>query len=499
MTAPAEPGTPPATTQKRLTGRLGTGSIVFMVIAAAAPLTVIGGNVPIAVGAGNGVGAPVGFILAAVVLLVFAVGFVTMTPYVRDAGAFFSYAAAGMGPRAGLGAAFVALVAYTAIQVGVYGYLGWAFGGLVTFFGGPDLHWGVYAFAALLLVALLGYRHIDLSSRVLGIALVAEIAVVVVLDTVVFATGGAEGIVWSTFTPENVFSPGLAVSVLFALTGFIGFEATAVFRDEARDPARTIPRATYLAVVIIGVFYAISCWALITGAGGAGAVALAQATLAGDANMLIDLTGRYLGPIFQDVVQVLLVTSLFACVLSFHNVVARYQFTLAGRGVLPRRLATVHGAHHSPAFSSVVQSVTAAVLVGAFALFDVDPLIGVFGSMAGVATVGMVLLMLLTSIAVFVFFRRNATVRSRLIGRAVVAPLAAVVGLAVSLWLVLSNFTLITGGSVELSIALALIPVAAGAFGAFLGGRRRIGEIQIPDATPTGAITQLEQEDTASD
>jgi len=498
MTAPVEPETTPASGQKRLTGRLGTGSIVFMVIAAAAPLTVIGGNVPIAVGAGNGAGAPVGFILAAVVLLVFAVGFVTMTPYVRDAGAFFSYAAAGLGPRAGLAAAFVALVAYTAIQVGVYGYLGWAFGGLVTFFGGPEVHWGVYSFIALLLVAFLGYRHIDLSSRVLGIALVAEIAVVVILDTVIFATGGSEGIVWSTFAPANVFSPGLAVAVLFALTGFIGFEATAVFRDEARDPARTIPRATYLAVLIIGVFYAISCWALITGAGATGAVALAQATIAGDANMLIDLTGRYLGPIFQDIVQVLLVTSLFACVLSFHNVIARYQFTLAGRGVLPRRLASVHGAHRSPAFSSVVQSVTAAILVGAFAVFDVDPLIGVFGSMAGVATVGMVLLMLLTSVAVFVFFRRNARVRAGLVGRAVVAPVVAVIGLAVSLWLVLSNFTLITGGSIELSVVLALIPVAAGVLGAVQGGRHRIGEIQIPDATPTGAITRLEHGDTST-
>lgn len=38
----------------RLSGRLGTGSVVFMVIAAAAPLTVIAGNVPLSVGLGNG-------------------------------------------------------------------------------------------------------------------------------------------------------------------------------------------------------------------------------------------------------------------------------------------------------------------------------------------------------------------------------------------------------------------------------------------------------------
>lgn len=242
------------TTEHRLRGRLGTGSIVFMVIAAAAPLTVIGGNAPIAIGLGNGIGAPVGFVIATVVLLLFSVGFVKMTPHVKEAGAFFSYVTKGIDGRTGLGTAFVSLLAYTAIQVGIYGYLGWAVDDLVQHFGGPAIPWGVYSLAAVALVAVLGYRHIDLSAKVLGIALVLEIGVVIVLDTVIFATGGAEGIVWDTFDPANAFAPGLSVAVLFALTGFIGFEATAVFRDEARDPERTIPRATYLAVIIIGVF-----------------------------------------------------------------------------------------------------------------------------------------------------------------------------------------------------------------------------------------------------
>ena len=49
--------------------------------------------------------------------------------------------------------------------------------------------------------------------------------------------------------------------------GFIGFEATAIFRDEAHDPHRTIPRATYVALIIIGVFYTLSCWAHRVGVG----------------------------------------------------------------------------------------------------------------------------------------------------------------------------------------------------------------------------------------
>lgn len=457
--------------RQRLDGQLGTGAIVFMVIAAAAPLTVIGGNVPIAIGAGNGPGAPIGFALAAVILLVFSVGFVTMTPFVKEAGAFFSYVTAGLGSRLGLGSAFTALVAYTAIQVGIYGYMGWAVDDLATFFGGPSLPWWLYSFATMAIVAVLGYRHIDLSAKVLGVALALEILVVVVLDVVIIATGGAEGIALETFDPAYVFSGGIGVAVLFALTGFIGFEATAVFRDEARSPERTIPRATYLAVIIIGVFYAVSCWALVMGVGAGNVVAVAQQTLAGEGNLLLDTTTQYLGPIVRDVVQVLLVTSLFACVLSFHNVIARYQFTLAHKSVLPARLGHRHASHHSPAFSSVVQTITAAIILAVLALLGLDPLVGVFGSMAGVATVGMVLLMLTTSVAVLVFFARRPELAAGRVGRARVFPVLSVLGLAFALWLVLSNFTLVTGGSPAVSTALALIPVIAMVIGIVWGKR----------------------------
>ncbi|SDU96967.1 Amino acid transporter [Microlunatus sagamiharensis] len=484
MTAPTSTGVDDSPAKPaRLTGQLGVGAIVFMVIAAAAPLTVIGGNVPLAVAGGNGVGAPVGFLLAATVLLVFAVGFVTMTPHVREAGAFFSYVTTGLGSRAGLGAAFVALVAYTAVQVGVYGYMGWAANDLVTFFGGPSVPWPVYSFLTMAVVAVLGYRHIELSAKVLGVALVLEIAVMVALDVAVFATGGAAGPVWSTFTPSNVLSPGLGVAVLFALTGFIGFEATAVFRDEARTPERTIPRATYLAVTIIGVFYALSCWALVTAAGAADAVPVAQRTLDGEGNMMLDTARAYLGTGLRDVMNVLLITSLFACVLSFHNVLARYQFTLAHKGVLPARLGRTNPRHHAPSTASLVQTATAAVVLLVLALVGLDPLVGVFGSMAGVSTIGMVLLMTVTSVAVVVYFSRHPRAARGRVLPTRVAPVVAILGLLACAWLVVSNFTLVTGGSVAVSTVLALVPPAAFVLGLVLGGRYSLLE----DAEESGA------------
>ncbi len=458
---------------QRLSGRLGTTGIVFMVVAAAAPLTVIGGNMPLGIGLGNGAGAPVGFLIAALLLFVFSVGFVTMTPHVKQAGAFFSYVTLGLGKRPGMGIAIVALVAYTAIQAGIYGYIGWAIDDTIRFYGGPSIPWPIYSLVTLLIVAFLGYRHINLSAKVLGVALVAEISIVVLLDLAILVSPGPEGITFESFAPTTFLDGAISVAILFALTGFIGFEATAVFRDEARMPERTVPRATYISVLIIGGFYAFTCWAFVVAIGPDAVVEVAQRTLAGEGNMLLDTTNDYLGRIGRDIVNVLLLTSLFACVLSFHNVIARYQFVLAGMTVLPKRLAQIHPKHESPAVSSLVQSLTALAVLVIFTVFGVDPLVGVFGSMAGVATVGMIILMFTTSLAVIVYFARHPEVRGGRRWRTIILPTLASVGLIGAMVLVLSNFTLVTSSGVGLSSLLAVIPFIALGVGWVIGAKKR--------------------------
>ena len=453
----------------RLSGELGVMAVVFMVIAAAAPLTVIGGNVALSISLGNGSGAPAGFLIATVVMLLFAVGFVTMTPHVRQAGAFYAYVGKGLGDRAGVATAFLALVAYTAIQVAVWGYLGGVIRDLVARYGGPSVPWPVWTALVLALVAALGYRHIDLSAKVLGVALVLEILIVLVMDVAILVRGGESGLTLAPFAPTNVFSGPLGIAVLFSVTGFIGFEATAVFRDEARDPERTIPRATYLAVLIIGVFYTFSSWAMVQAWGMS---AVKQEATDDTGGFMLNTAQLYVGTVLRDVMEVLLVTSLFACVLSFHNVIARYQFSLAERRVLPASLAGVHPRHHSPYRSSLVQTVTAALLIALCAALQLDPLVQVFSVFAGIATLGIVLLMMLTSVAVIVYFARNPAPEHRgALWTTRIIPVVALVGLTATLWLVLSNFPLVVAGGTTLAVCLGAIPFLALALGAVVATR----------------------------
>ena len=432
-----------------------------MVVAAAAPLTVIAGTVPLGIAIGNGAAFPATFALSAVVLLLFAVGFCAMSPHVPNAGAFYAYVERGLGRVTGLGTAFLALATYTAVQLAVYGYIGAVIDGLVQNYGGPALPWWLWSVVVLGIVAVLGYRRIELSSRVLGVLLVGEVAIVLVFDAVVAGSGGAQGPSTALLVPSQIGSGSLGVALMFAVAGFIGFEATAVFRDEARDPSRTIPRATYTALVLIGVFYTVSGWAVVTAWGDAGAVAAAGAD---PGNMLITTISNYLGTVGGDLAQVLLVTSLFAAVLSFHNVLARYFFALGGSGALPSACGRSHPRHGSPHVGSVVQSVSALALVAVFALAGLDPVTQVFAWMAGTATLGVLALMALTCLAVLVYFHRSK-VDTRL-WQTVAAPALGLTGLIVFLWLTISNFPTLIGGSAGLATAIGAVLVVFFAAGA---------------------------------
>jgi amino acid transporter len=434
VSAPESLGGESTAPERHLRGNLGVASIVFMVVAAAAPLGVIGGVVPLGIASGNGAGFPATFIASTIVLLLFAVGFTAMTPYVEEAGAFFSYVRKSLGTPAGIGIAFVALVSYVALEAGVYGLLGPAGAAIVELFNGPALPW--WLFAAL------------------------------VLDLVIVARGGDHGLSTGIVSPTAIFSGSLGIGLLFAIISYVGFEATAIFRDEARTPERTIPRATYLALILIGVFYAVTSWALISGWGDEAAVQ--QATDSG-ATFLGDSAQRYIGLVGADVITVLYFTSLFACILAFHNVASRYVFALSQRDVLPASLSQPHETHGSPHRASLwISGVVAAGILLAVA-FNLDPAAQFYTWFAGATTVGVVVLMIATSVAVLVFFGRDQ--RGHSVWRVRVAPVLGLAGLLGALVLILANLKDLVGGSSVLAWVIVGVLVGALAVGVLIGSR----------------------------
>lgn len=491
MSAQSNPATPeqlvaredgPPGNQGQLDRGLGVGAIVFMVVAGAAPL---GGAVavfPVVIGVSQSTVSPLFFIVAAIALAVFAVGFTRMARHVKEAGAFYSYIQAGLGRFTGGGAAILALVSYLMLFVALGAYLGAVTAGTIEQFGGPTAPWWVWSGVWLAVTGLLSYRDITLSSKVLGVALVLEIAIMLVLDAAMIVTGGAQGLTAASLNPVH-FTEGIpSLGVMFAFFGFIGFEATAVFRSEARDPDRTIPRATYIAVIGIGLFYAFSLFAVTIGAGTLDVVTLATSS---PQTLVSDLAGRYLGVAAQQAFQIMILTSVFACFLTFHNVLTRYAFNLGAAGVLPTVLNEVHPRHLAPSRASVVVTITGAAAILLVVILGLDPVAQIYTWLSGAATVGIISLMALTSVAVLVFFRgrnRQGWIAS------LVAPAVALLALVGLLALVVANFSLLVGGD---TAAIVLLAVLCAAFvGGVVATIRGPKPATAPEGLPASAATE---------
>lgn len=454
------------------TGTLGTPAITMMVVAAAAPLTVLSGGTPLGILNGTGAGFPASFLIVGAALLLFSIGFAAMTRRVGGSGAFFNAIGHGLHPTLGLGSSMLALFTYATIQVGICCFLGMQITVCLEPLLGTATPWWAWSLAAIAITGILGYRNIAMSAGVLNVLIAGEIGVALVLCVAVFAHHAPTGIDFaSTFAPSAAFGGAPGVAVIFAIASFVGFESTAIYRSEARDPDVTVPRATYVAVVFVALLYTASSFAIVTA--WCTDASSTDATAALNSGDMLQVTAeRYVGGWFSTIVSVLIITSLFAAVLSFHNVLARYLQSMADARALPAALGRVSARRGSPTVASLTTTAISIAIVAAVAAAGLDPFTQVFSWFSGVAVLGFVTLLVLTCVAVVVTFARRADLRA-VEGpwRAIVAPAAGAVLLVAILACSLMYFPHLvgeldaTGAPVFGPICTALVACAAAALG----------------------------------
>ncbi|MDF3141314.1 MULTISPECIES: APC family permease [unclassified Streptomyces] len=448
-------GTRPTATLKR--NALGVLGILFFVLSAQAPLTGIAGAVPIAVAVGNGPGVPAAYAVAGAVILLFSVGFVAMGRHVVNAGAFYTYIGKGLGRTTGSASAAVALFAYCTVQAAMYGLYGATVSGLVEHYSGVHIVWWIWALATMVVVQVLGAAGIEIGAKVLAVFVLAEFSILLVFALVTLVKGGGpEGLaVTETFSPGAVLDGAPGVALMFAVASMFGFEATAIYGEEAREPHKTVPRATYLSVAVVTGFFAFVSWMLISAYGPSKATAAAgQALESGDSTLFVfaPIADQFGGWV-NDILPILLATSLFAGILAFHNSANRYLFSLSREGLLPGRLRTLNR-RRSPRTAGLVQSAIAVLLVTPFALAGKDPVLTLFSWFSGVGVLACMLLYFLTSVSVIAFFRRER-LDTRL-WHTLIAPALGALGIAGVIWVVLANFTTLIGGDTATATWLVL-------------------------------------------
>ena len=506
---------PPAATPSDAPGEqlhrrsLGTASLVFFIVAASAPLTAVaGGQAATYLVTGNQ-GVPFLFIPLALILGVFAVGYAAMSHHVADAGAFYTYVARGLGKIPGVGTAFGALVSYNAMQIGIFGLFGVATAGFMDAQLGLTAEWYVWCFIGAAIIAVLGWLQIDLNAKVLGAALILEVLVIAIFDFAILADPGPEGLRGVGFSPAAATETALGAALVFTVASFVGFESAAIYSEEARDPKRTVARATFIAVGAIGVFYAISSW-LLANAVGPDIIVNPEALVEGgyttpdgaapDPTTALFITGGdRLGTFYADVATALFCTSLFAALLAFHNNVARYFYALGREGVLPKAFGRVNPRTGAPFVGSAMQTVLAVAVIAVFAILDEDPVLKLFTWLTNMGALGVIFLMAVTSFAVVAYFRKQPDHELGEL-RTAIAPIIAGLLLLAILVLGVLNFNVLITGSPDaptdtMAIVLPLILLASGLLGMIVAARLKRSKpevyAQIGERTVTEEVEQV--------
>jgi len=420
--------------------RLGVVHIFFFTVAASAPLTVLGGGVTTTFAVTGVTGVPLSFLLLAVALALFAVGYAAMSRFVANAGAFYAYIAHGLGATWAVAGAFVALISYNFIQISLYGLLGASLGDLVNQATGVSLPWWAWALAALIVVGYLGVLRVDFNANVLAVLLVLECIAVALYDMGAFAHPAEGFAMQAALSPSSLFVPGVGMVFAFGMAAFIGFESGAIYSEEVRNPRVTVARATFVAVGFTGLFYAVSAWAMIVTVG---PTDLQKQTRENGPGVVFAGLAEHWGDGVATLANMLFLTSVFAALLSFHNGVARYLFALGRERVLTAALSRVGTRSGGPVAGSLAQSALALVVVTVFAMFGADPVLQLFTWLSGTAAVGIVLLMAGTSAAVVGFFRTHRSGGSA--WQRSIAPTLATLALVALVVLLIGNFDALLG------------------------------------------------------
>src|SRR2546426_4920171 len=375
-------------------------SITHMAPAAAVAFSIIvgvpyaGGSIPLAV------------LLALIACLLCAISIGQLAKHLPSAGGLYTFSSRGLHPYVGFLVAWGFILAEPIVAPLLYLIFGNELAAnLNSHFGWPLWLWAPFAVVAGLIVWVLTYRGIRLSTRT-GVALgTFEIVVFVALAiTLIFAAGNHNTL--SVFAPNTGNTKGwgsVFPGMIYAILAFIGFEAAAPLAEEAKNPRKTIPRAVILSALLIGLFY-LFCYYAATVYFGPDKMADPKNGFAlfNNSDPCSGMAQAVWGPGLIIVILAVL-NSAIANSNAGANAATRVGYALARIGLLPRMLGRVHPKFSTPHVAVNVQAGGGIILAVALGLVAGGP-IPAFALLATVATIVVRTIYILTNLSTLIFY-----------------------------------------------------------------------------------------------
>ncbi len=252
------------------------------------------------------------------------------------------------------------------------------------------------AIATIVVVALINIRGVRLGAWFVRAMMFLKLGLLafVILWALVFQLGD-----WSNFTPFVARQPNsppligaLAGGLIGAFFSFAGWWDLGKLAGEVKDPARALPQALAIGVIVVMLVYIVTSLVFVY------LVPLEQVTsgetFAAQAGEV--LFGRAGGLVFSAIVVVAVLGSLAAVVMS----ASRVYFAMARDGLFIPAVAAIHPRFETPALAIALQASLASVLVA----------IGTFNDIISYFVFVVIVFVALTVFALFKFRRRSADV-----------------------------------------------------------------------------------------
>lgn len=373
------------------------GSIV-MCMAFMGPAISVAYNTP-AAAAGAGYALPLSIVLAMLACLLVANSVAQFARKLPSAGFAYTYNTHGLGPSGGFLSGWLMVIAYGMVGPMLIA----AFGGFGSQFISSQFHthipWWVVSICFMLFIWSVLAAGVSESAKVATVFLAVEVTIITALTVTIIAKGGASGLSLGNFNPANSLKgiSGLGTGMLWGILMFIGFESVATLGEEAKGSRKTIPRALFTAVLVIGSFYVFAAYGSSTGFGPHGVKAFVA-----DGDPWSTLSQKYWGGTALLVLTIL--ASALANAVSGSNSVVRILFAMGRESILPRQLGhtSKKGVPQVALGSYMVFSLAFALLVGAkYGAF------GVWGFCGTLLGLGMTVIYILVSIAVSRFYLKE--------------------------------------------------------------------------------------------
>ncbi|HET6750879.1 MAG TPA: APC family permease [Actinomycetes bacterium] len=390
---------------------IGLREVLFQSITHMAPAAAVAFS--IIVGANFAAGAlPLSVLFALVGCLLVAVSIGQLAKQLPSAGGFYTYAARGLHPAVG----FLVGWGYAFVEPLVAPLLFLIFGNVVAstlqaeFGWSYDTWWVVAAVAAAVIVFLLGWFGVRLSTGAGTVLGLFEILVFAALAVWLIAeAGGANtlSVFGTEFATAEGFGglSGVIAGSVYTILAFIGFEAAAPLAEEAKDPRRTVRLAVVYSCLLIGLFYVLTTYAATVYFG---PERFAEFPTSGGGNPWDGLARSVWGAGWV-LVFLAVANSAIANANASANAATRTWFAMGRIRLLPRPFEHVNPRWRSPDVAVVVQFIVG-VVVAVWLGLRYEPLTA-FALVGTIVTAVIIAIYMVVNLACLVFHLREPGVR----------------------------------------------------------------------------------------